>query len=231
MKRFKRMTWLLLVLLCSACSPVTYPVSEETDALTDLSWQGEPYIVVNENVPYFTDDAFDVSKPTLSFSDLDAYGRTGEAYGVLSASLMPDEDEERDDDLSKITPSGWMQARYDGIDNGGWLYNRCHLIAWALSEEEPNPENLITGTRYLNTEGMLPFELEAINWLEEHPDDLLLYRATPVYEGTNLLADGVLLEAASVSNPEQFTFCVYLFNIQPGILLNYQTGDSCAIDF
>ena len=198
--------------------------------LTDLIWDGDPYVEVNGNVPYFMEEDFEAEEPALTFSPLDAYGRTGEAYGVLSESTMPGEDEERES-LSDVTPSGWNQARYEDIESGGWLYNRCHLIAWALSWENDNPENLITGTRYLNIEGMLPFELDAIEYLEDNPDDLLLYRVTPVYEGDNLLADGVLLEAASVDDPEDFSFCVYLFNVQPGVLIDYETGESESLEF
>ena len=137
---------------------------------------------------------------------------------------MPKANEERGS-ISSINPSGWKQAKYEGI-SGGWLWNRCHLIGWQLSAENANRENLITGTRYLNIEGMLPFENLVADYVQETKNHVM-YRVTPLFDGDNLVAHGVLMEGWSVEDEgEGVQFCVYAYNAQPGILIDYQTGDS-----
>lgn len=186
---------------------------------------GAAYINVHIEEPCFTEEDLAIDYPVEYYSDLDELGRTQFAFAVLGQDTMPADGEERGD-ISSIYPSGWEQAKYDGISNGGWLYNRCHLIAWALSDENDNEKNLMTGTRSFNVDGMLPFEMDTLEYLDEHPDNHVMYRATPVYDGKNLLADGLLLEARSLEDNGQFHFCVYIFNEQEGVKINYKTGES-----
>ena len=194
-------------------------------SLANQAYNGEPFVYVNDNKPGFTEEDLKETEVFEFYSELDELGRTGYAFASLNASLMPAKDEERGD-ISSIKPTGWVQAKYEGIGNGGWLYNRCHLIAWALAGENANERNLLTGTRYFNTEGMLPFETQVMRYVDEHPDNHVLYRVTPVYDENDLLAKGVLLEAYSIEDEGILSFCVYLFNVQPGIDICYQTGES-----
>ena len=188
----------------------------EIPAYTD-----EAYIEVNGNVPYFTEDEL-TTESFESYSDLDALGRCGTATACIGTDLMPTEERSS---IGSVRPSGWHTVKYDGID-GNYLYNRCHLIAYQLSGENANEENLITGTRYLNTEGMLPFENEVADYVEETGNHVM-YRVTPVFEGENLVASGVLMEAWSVEDDGAgISFCVYCYNVQPGIEIDYATGDS-----
>lgn len=146
----------------------------------------------------------------------------------MNKSLIPPYKEERED-ISSIKPTGWVQEKYDSIGNGGWLYNRCHLIAWSLAGENDNERNLMTGTRYFNVEGMLPFETQVLDYIDDNPENHILYRATPIYEDEGLLAKGLLLEAYSIEDDGKLSFCVYLFNVQPGIDIDYQTGNNKLI--
>ena len=140
---------------------------------------------------------------------------------------MPSADDEREG-ISNIEPSGWINKEYDNVD-GGYLYNRCHLIGYQLSNENANEKNLITGTRYMNTEGMLPFENEVADYIKETSNHVL-YRVTPIFEGDNLVASGVQIEAKSVEdNGEGICFNVYCYNVQPGITIDYKTGESEAV--
>lgn len=191
--------------------------------LADMEYQGEPFVEVHDNIPYFS-SLDEEREPFESYSELDSLGRVGTAFACLHPSLMPADDEERGD-ISSVKPTGWVQAKYDGISNGGWLYNRCHLIAWSLAGENANEKNLMTGTRYFNIEGMLEHEMEVLDYLDEHEDGKVLYRAQPVYDGDGLLAKGMLLEAQSVGDDE-LSFCIYIFNVQPGVEIDYQTGQS-----
>lgn len=194
-------------------------------SLADQVYNGEPFVYVNDNKPGFTEEDLKETEAFEFYSELDELGRTGYAFASLNVSLMPEKDEKRGD-ISSIKPTGWVQAKYEGIGNGGWLYNRCHLIAWALAGENANERNLLTGTRYFNTEGMLPFETQVMQYVDEHPDNHVLYRVTPVYGENDLLAKGILLEAYSIEDEGTLSFCVYLFNVQPGIDICYQTGES-----
>lgn len=196
------------------------------DYLAGQEWAGEPYIEVHDNETYFSELDYQ-REPFEYYMELDDLGRSLRGFALLDESLMPEDDEERGD-ISSVKPTGWVQAKYDGISNGGWLYNRCHLIAWALAGENANEKNLMTGTRYFNVEGMLPFELQVLNYLDDNPGNRVLYRAEPVYDGDDLLAKGLLLEAKSVGDvdDEELEFCVYIFNVQPGIEIDYMTGES-----
>ena len=182
-------------------------------------YSGEPYVTIHDNVPFFleeelTTDAFE------TYSELDDLGRCGTAYANICEDIMPTEKRGK---IGMIKPSGWHTVKYTGID-GNYLYNRCHLIGYQLSAENANEKNLITGTRYLNVTGMLPFENMVADYVNETGNHVL-YRVTPIYNQENLVADGVLMEAQSVEN-DDLAFCVYCYNVQPGIEIDYHTGDS-----
>ena len=184
-------------------------------------YAGDPYVVVNKNQPEFAESEMTTSS-FETYSDLDVLGRCGIAYANIGQDLMPTEER---GNISDVKPSGWQSVEYDGID-GGYLYNRCHLIGFQLTAENANEKNLITGTRYMNTEGMLPFENEIADYVKE-TDNHVMYRVTPVFEGDNLVASGVWMEAESVEDEGRgVSFNVYVYNIQPGIEIDYSRGDS-----
>ena len=186
------------------------------------AYSGEAYVEINGGEPFFTEsdwttDAFE------TYSELDELGRCGVAYANICQEIMPTEPRGK---IGSVKPSGWHTIRYNGLVEGNYLYNRCHLIGYQLAGENANPKNLITGTRYLNTTGMLPFENEVNDYVDE-TDNHVLYRVTPVFEGDNAVANGVLMEAQSVEDHGAgVTFCVYCYNVQPGIVIDYVTGDS-----
>lgn len=184
-------------------------------------YSGTPYVAVNDNVPSFTDD--DITLNAFeNYSDLDSLGRCGVAYANVCPETMPTE---KRGDISKVKPTGWHSVKYDFVD-GKSLYNRCHLIGYQLTAENANEKNLITGTRYMNTEGMLPFENMVADYVKETKNHVL-YRVTPIFEDNNLVASGVLMEAQSVEDHgEGVSFCVYAYNVQPGVTIDYATGDS-----
>lgn len=181
----------------------------------------KPYVVINNNNPYFTDSDY-TTTPFERYSDLDKLGRCGVAYANVGKDLMPTDERES---ISSVKPSGWQSVKYDIVD-GKYLYNRCHLIGYQLTAENANKQNLITGTRYLNIKGMLPFENMVADYVKE-TNNHVLYRVTPIYEGDNLVASGVLMEAKSVEdNGKGICFNVYAYNNQPGITINYADGTS-----
>ena len=186
----------------------------------------EAFITLNDNVPYFTDDEKATTKAYEKYSELDSLGRCGVVIACIGRELMPKADEERGS-ISSVTPSGWEQAKYDTkLVDGGYLYNRAHLIGWQLTAENANERNLITGTRYFNVDGMLPFENLVADYVKETGNHVM-YRVTPDFEGNNLVATGVTMEAYSVEdNGDGIQFCVYVYNFQPGILIDYSTGKS-----
>ena len=179
------------------------------------------YIEINNNKPYFTEE--DYTKESFErYSNLDEFGRCGVAFANISKEIMPKEGEERES-ISNVKPTGWIQEKYDGE----YLYNRCHLIGYQLSGENDNELNLITGTRYFNVEVMLPFENKVADYIEENQENHVLYRVTPVFENDNLLAKGVEIEAYSIEdNGEGICFNVFIYNVEPGININYSTGES-----
>ena len=186
-------------------------------------YSGKPYITINNNIPNFSASEL-TQKGYEKYSKLDSLGRTQTALASVGNDTMPMPNEERGS-ISSIKPSGWKQAKYTNI-SGGWLYNRCHLIGWQLSAENANRSNLITGTKYLNIKGMLPFENMVADYIKETGDHVA-YRITPIYDGNNLLASGVQMEAYSIGdNGESICFNVYCFNVQPGVNINYKTGSS-----
>lgn len=183
-------------------------------------YSGSPATVINDNVPFFTAD--DMTTDVFeNYSNLDSLGRCGTAFANICTDLMPTEPR---GEIGMIRPSGWHTVKYNGIIDGNYLYNRCHLIAYELAGENANEKNLITGTRYMNVEGMLPYENDTKDYVERTGHHVL-YRVTPVFEGGNLVASGVLMEAHSVED-DSFYFCVYCYNVQPGIIIDYTTGDS-----
>lgn len=198
-----------------------------TGASFDISsvpaYSGSPYVEINNNVPEFADS--DKTQTAFeTYSDLDSLGRCQTAYANVCKEIMPTQERGK---IGEIKPSGWHTVKYDGID-GNYLYNRCHLIAYQLAGENANEKNLITGTRYLNVQGMLPFEDKVADYVNQ-TDNHVLYRVTPVFEGNNLVASGVHMEAYSVEDSGKgICFNIYAYNIQPGIKINYSTGDSEA---
>lgn len=185
------------------------------------AYSGEPYTAVNNNEPYFTSDDL-TTEAFENYSELDALGRCGVAYANVCLETMPTE---KRGSISEVKPTGWHSVKYDNVD-GKSLYNRCHLIGYQLTAENANQQNLITGTRYLNVDGMLPFENMVADYVKE-TDNHVLYRVTPIFTGDNLVADGVLMEGYSVEDEgDGICFCVYAYNVQPGITIDYATGDS-----
>ena len=187
------------------------------------AYSGTPYTEVNGNKPYFT-EADLTTQSFETYSELDSLGRCGVAYANVGQDLMPTEPR---GEIGAVKPTGWHLVKYDNVD-GKYLYNRCHLIAYMLAAENANPQNLITGTRYLNVQGMLPFETKVCDYVK-NTGNHVLYRVTPIFAGDNLLADGVLMEAYSVEDAgEGISFCVFAYNVQPGIGIDYATGDNWA---
>lgn len=184
-------------------------------------YSGEAYIEINNNIPNFKESDY-TTEAFEDYSELDDYGRCGVAYANICKEIMPKKGEKRGD-ISNVKPTGWKQKKY----NGEYLYNRCHLIGYQLSDENDNELNLITGTRYFNVTGMLPFENKVAEYIKENENNHVLYRVTPLFEEENLLASGVEIEAYSVEdNGKGICFNVYVYNIQPGITINYLTGES-----
>lgn len=207
-------------------SATDVPTGEGTSAfsLREIpAYSGTPYTEVNGNQPYFTEEEL-TTQSFETYSELDSLGRCGVAYANVGQDLMPTE---LRGEIGAVKPTGWHLVKYDNVD-GKYLYNRCHLIAYMLAAENANPQNLITGTRYLNVQGMLPFETKVCDYVK-NTGNHVLYRVTPIFDGDNLLADGVLMEAYSVEDAgEGISFCVFAYNVQPGIGIDYATGDNWA---
>lgn len=228
MKRIQQVSlslFLLLCLLLSACGAA--PGGTQTSfSLEDVpAFSGEPYVVLSDNQPGFTQEELDQAAQGFEeYSPLDSLGRCGAAYASVGLDTMPTQDRES---ISSVKPSGWQTAKYDTeLVDGGYLYNRCHLIGFQLTGENANEENLITGTRYLNVEGMLPFENLVADYIKETGNHVL-YRVTPLFEGDNLVASGVEMEALSVEDEgDGVSFHVYVYNVQPGVEIDYATGES-----
>lgn len=206
--------------------PATWSAEEEVTA-PDIdklpAYSGEAVVTLHDDVPYFseqeiTDESFE------RYGELDEQGRCTEAYASIGTDLMPAPGEQRES-IYEIRPTGWHSVRYDIVDQGS-LYNRSHLIAWQLAGENANERNLITGTRYLNDTLMRPLEEDVGDYVRKTGHHVM-YRVTPVFNGDDLIASGVIMEAYSVEDGgEGICFCRYLYNIQPGIGIDYATGDS-----
>lgn len=212
----------LIVLILVVVAVIRYFQSQPTISLADVpAYSGQPYVVLMDNQPDFTLDDLTTEEFEL-YSELDVLGRCGVAYANISLYTMPTEER---GEIGMIKPTGWQTVRYDFVD-GKYLYNRCHLIGFQLAGENANEKNLITGTRYFNVEGMLPFENMVAEYVEDTGNHVL-YRVTPIYDGTDLVASGVQMEAMSVEDEgEGLCFNVYVYNVQPGVEIDYATGDN-----
>lgn len=185
------------------------------------AYSGAAYIAINDNIPFFTEEELTTESYEF-YSDLDDLGRCGVTIACIGTDLMPTEER---GSISSVKPSGWINKQYDIVD-GKYLYNRCHLIGYQLTGENANKQNLITGTRYLNIDGMLLFENMTADYIKE-TENHVLYRVTPLFDGDNLVAQGVLMEGWSVEDEgDGICFNVFCYNVQPGITIDYATGDS-----
>lgn len=226
-RRIKRAIIGIIISAIAACGGGTASswLSDFNVHAADLSqipnYTGSPYAVLNDNEPEFDDDF--TTEAFEDYSELDDLGRCGAAYANICQELMPTE---KRGDIGMVKPSGWHTVKYPDIIKDRYLYNRCHLIGYQLAGENANVKNLITGTRYLNVEGMLPFENDVADYVKETGNHVL-YRVTPVFDGDNLVASGVQMEAESVEDDGAgVKFNVYCYNVQPGIGIDYETGDS-----
>ena len=203
-------------------SPAATPELIPFDLADVPAFQGEPGVEVNGNVPYFTEEEL-AGGSEAQYSELDALDRCGPATVLVRREGMPTGEREG---VGQYRPSGWHTVRYDDLIEGKYLYNRCHLIGWQLTGENAEPRILITGTRYLNVKGMLPYETQVARYVEKTGEPVL-YRVTPVFQAEELVARGVLMEAQSVADRgEGLRFCIYLYNVQPGVDIDYATGES-----
>lgn len=203
--------------------PEITPIPKSLFDFSDVpEFSGRATVEINDSVPFFTSEEL-TAEPFECYSPLDSLGRCGTAYACVGPETMPGEDEQRES-LAGITPTGWIQRRYDGIGEEGWLYNRCHLIGFQLTGENANELDLITGTRYMNIEGMLENEISVAQYIEGTGNHVL-YRVTPIFVGKELVARGVLMEARSIEDP-LVQYCEFAYNVQPGITINYKNGKS-----
>lgn len=233
MKKYLKLLVLLLALVLALTSCDIYAYlpdglfpSDNDEPILSLDavpeFDGEtPYAVINGNIPFFEEDEL-VCESYEFYSELDNLGRCGVTIACIGKDLMPTEER---DSIGSVKPSGWQTVKYD-IVSGKYLYNRCHLIGYQLTAENANKQNLITGTRFMNVDGMLPFEDMVADYVKETGNHVL-YRVTPIFEGNNLVANGVLMEAVSIEDGgDGIEFCVFVYNCQPGIEIDYATGES-----
>ena len=219
-------TWLALLLvlwslLLAGCTGGTQPAVDLGQVEIGQFRTEQPWVELNGNQPDFAQEEY-TTEAFETYAPLDALGRCGTAYANLCPALMPTQPR---GEIGQVKPAGWHTVKYDWVD-GKYLYNRCHLIGYQLAGENANERNLITGTRYLNIQGMLPFENMVADYVQE-TEDHVLYRVTPVFAGDNLVASGVLMEGWSVEDSgEGICFCVYAYNVQPGVEIDYATGES-----
>lgn len=201
--------------------PVSGTQQSDISMETIPEYDGEPYVVIDDNEPNFTEEELQ-PEAYETYGTLDALGRCSTAEASIGEELMPTE---KRGAIGQVKPTGWHTVKYDMVE-GKYLYNRCHLIGYQLTAENANEENLITGTRYMNTEGMLPFENMVADYIKETGNHVM-YRVTPVFEGENLVASGVQMEAESVEDQgADLSFNVYVYNVQPGVEIDYKTGES-----
>ena len=201
--------------------PVSGTQQSDISMETIPEYDGEPYVVIDDNEPNFTEEELQ-PEAYETYGTLDALGRCSIAEASIGEGLMPTE---KRGAIGQVKPTGWHTVKYDMVE-GKYLYNRCHLIGYQLTAENANEKNLITGTRYMNTEGMLPFENMVADYIKETGNHVM-YRVTPVFEGENLVASGVQMEAESVEDQgADLSFNVYVYNVQPGVEIDYKTGES-----
>ena len=191
-----------------------------SDVISIPSYDNEPYKEVNNNKPTFTDSEKELTEKE-EYSDLDSLGRVGVAFALVSKSTMPTT---KRGSIGMIKPAGWHTVKYDFVD-GKYLYNRCHLIAHQLTGQNANPKNLMTCTRSMNVDGMLPFENKVANYIKE-TNNHVLYKVTPIFDGDNLVANGAYMEAYSIEDKGKLSFNVYVYNVQKGVTIDYKTGES-----
>ncbi len=194
------------------------------EELDGIEYTGDLVVEVNGNEPFFTEEELAIDVVFESYEELDMLDRAGTAFALADETLLPTEERES---ISHVYPTGWEQNEYDFVD-GGYLYNRSHLIAFSIAGEQDNELNLITGTRSMNQVGMLQYEMEVLDYIKETGEPVL-YRVTPIYSGTNLLASGVLMEAYSTTDGgENVNFCIFVFNAEDGVEIDYATGENVA---
>lgn len=197
------------------------------------NYSGESFAVINSNKPFFTKEEIEEAKNGKAYEyyePLDKLGRAKFGMACIDKSIMPKVGEKRGD-ISKVKPTGWEQHKYSFIKDGEWLYNRAHLLGYQLTGENDNERNLITGTRYFNASGMLPFENLLADYLKEESDKRkVLYRVTAIYKDDDLLARGVLMEALSLNDDDydNVEYCVFVYNVQDGVNIDYKTGENNA---
>jgi len=201
------------------------PNSGNTVSLSSIpAFSGKPYVAINNNIPNFSESDY-TTKSYEYYSNLDNLGRCGVVIACIGTDIMPTEER---GSIGQVKPTGWHTVKYDCVD-GKYLYNRCHLIGYQLSGENANTKNLITGTRFMNVDGMLPFENMVADYVKE-TDNHVLYRVTPIYDGNNLLATGVQMEAYSIEDDgDGICFNVFVYNAQPQISINYANGESSYV--
>jgi len=229
-KFIKQLVYIIFILICMIIASYSNEPNVENnntiyevDTYADINeipkYKDKIYVSINNNIPYFEEKDY-TTKSFEKYSKLDKLGRCGVAYANICKEIMPTKERES---ISEIDPTGWKQKKYDGE----YLYNRCHLIGHQLAGEDANELNLITGTRYFNVKGMLPFENKVADYIEDNENNHVLYRVTPIFEGNNLVAKGVLMEAYSVEDSGKgVCFNVFVYNVQPGINIDYATGKS-----
>ena len=224
MKRIQRPLALLLLLwslILAGCTGASQPAVDLGQVDITQFRTEQPWVEINSNQPDF-DESDLTTEPFETYSSLDYLGRCGVAYANICQEIMPTEPR---GEIGQVKPSGWHTAKYSWVD-GQYLYNRCHLIGYQLAGENANEKNLITGTRFMNTQGMLPFENEVADYVKDTGNHVL-YRVTPVYDGSDLVAWGVQMEALSVEDGgDGVCFNVFVYNVQPGVEIDYATGES-----
>ncbi len=237
MSKIRNKSYIILIivflLLISGCNEeYTDIVSSENQVSSEElphmeSVDEASFVYLNNNIPYFSETDKKRTDAFENYSSLDTLGRCGQAYANICKEIMPTQ---KRGEIGNVRPSGWHTVKYNDLIDGNYLYNRCHLIGYQLAGENANEKNLITGTRYLNVTGMLPFENLVASYVEE-TDNHVLYRVTPVFDDENLVASGVQIEAWSVEDKgEGICFNVYCYNIQPQIQIDYRTGESWIAD-
>ena len=237
MKKLLSLLFVVLITLASLClygcekKPVPQQSGVKNQALVDVIPKqyiddpasiGKPYIMINGGIPVFEEKMFGLREAEV-YSELDRLGRCGPAYAVITRNTMPTEKRGK---IGMIKPSGWHTVRYDDLIKDKYLYNRCHLIGFQLAGENDNNKNLITGTRYLNVDGMLPFENMVTKYVKDTGKPVL-YRVVPIFKGDDLVARGVTMEGYSLNDKgKSICFFVFVPNIQPGVVINYANGAS-----
>lgn len=232
MKKIKIILSVVVITILSviAGASISYQTVTKSDSKPDVSastqipqYQGAPYVILNDNNPFFSEKEKKRTDSFENYSGLDLLGRCGVAYANICKELMPTTER---GEIGTVKPSGWHTIKYNNLVDGNYLYNRCHLIGYQLAGENANERNLITGTRYFNVIGMLDFENQVADYVKK-TNNHVLYRVTPFFEEDNLVASGVEMEAWSVEDAGKgICFNIFCFNVQPGIEIDYATGES-----